>query len=122
MKVVDETRHPEAQLPPRKRTVASSASDDGIVATRNGKSSVHGPPPPDRPYLPSVDEIKGELWRIATGKGSEASRVSALRTLADIMGLMKSTGPEFPERMNALLDALEEGLGEPGQVQHHEPG
>ena len=61
-------------------------------------------------YVPTIEEIKSELWKIAIGDGSESSRVSALRALADVMGLLKSTGTEFPAGMNALLDALAEGL------------
>lgn len=62
-------------------------------------------------YLPTIDEIKSELWWIAIGDGTESSRVSALRALADIMGLMKPAPPDFPEGMTALMDALAEGLG-----------
>ncbi len=60
--------------------------------------------------MPTIEDIKLELWSIAIGEGSEASRVSALRALADIMGLTKQPPPEFPEGMNALMDALAEGL------------
>ena len=62
--------------------------------------------------LPTTDDITLELWKIATGEGSEASRVSALRTLADIMGLLKPQQQELPEAMTWLLDALARGLGE----------
>lgn len=61
-------------------------------------------------YAPTLEEIKSELWRIATGDGTESSQVSALRALADIMGLTKPAPPDFPEGMTALLDALSEGL------------
>lgn len=61
-------------------------------------------------YVPTGEEIQSELWSIGTGEGSDASRVSALRALADIMGLTKPAAPDFPEGMTALLDALAEGL------------
>ena len=63
-----------------------------------------------RSVVPSADEIKAELWRIGTGDGTESSRVSALRALADIMGISKASPPEFPPGMQVLLDALGEGL------------
>lgn len=61
---------------------------------------------------PTASDVTLELWKIATGEGSEASRVSALRALADIMGLLKPQQQEFPEAMTWLLDALARGLGE----------
>lgn len=64
--------------------------------------------------MPSIEEIKSELWQIAIGDGTESARVSALRALADIMGLTKASPPEFPEGMTALMDALAEGLSQSG--------
>ena len=63
-------------------------------------------------YVPSNDEVKSELWRIATGDGSDASRVAALRILADVLGLMKPESSEIPEAMNTLLDALSVGMAQ----------
>lgn len=65
---------------------------------------------PEDLYVPSDIEIKSELWQIACGNGSEASRVSALRALADIMGLLRGSPPVFPEGMAQILDALSRGL------------
>ena len=64
-------------------------------------------------HIPTDVEVKGELWRIARGEGSDASRVSALRALADIMGLMRADPPELPEAMSAYMDALARGLARP---------
>ncbi len=69
---------------------------------------------PDECQLPTVEQVQAELWLIATGDGSEASRVSALRVLADIMGLTKPKAPKFPDGMIALMDALAEGLSDSG--------
>lgn len=61
---------------------------------------------------PTSDDVTKELWSIATGEGSEASRVSALRALADIMGLLKQQQQEMPEAMAWLMDALAAGLSD----------
>ncbi len=88
----------------RARSRASVGPDQSAVSLQaEGKT--------ERPvHVPSGDEIKSELWRIAIGDGSESSRVSALRALADIMGLTKAQPLEFPPAMKILLDALEEGF------------
>ncbi len=71
---------------------------------------VDPPVEPDRSYVPTDIEIKAELWRIGIGDGTESSRVSALRALADMLGMMRPTAPEMPEGMAILLDALSRGL------------
>lgn len=68
---------------------------------------------PDAIQIPTSNEIKSELWRIASGNGFEASRVSALRALADIMELLRSAPAELPEAMSAYMDALARGLTRP---------
>ncbi len=100
----------------------ASVADDRSTLVANGTNSgsteidieVHDEPAPARTYpddfVPSSVDVKSELWRIATGEGSESSRVSALRVIADIMGLMRPTSSEFPEGMSALLDAIARGL------------
>ncbi len=90
---------------PESMAVDIQVPDNAIEDESCLKGAVHGL------YVPTIDEIKSELWWIATGEGTESSRVSALRALADIMGLMKPSPPDFPEGMTALLDALAEGLG-----------
>ena len=88
----------------RKRRVRSDsdATKPAIVAV--------SPVQHKTPYVPTDLEIKAELWRIGTGDGTESSRVSALRVLADMLGMMRPTAPEMPEGMAMLLDALSRGL------------
>ena len=96
---------------------AEPVSTHGGVSPTNATSS--SPPrevPGSRPrHVPTAVEVKSELWRIATGEGSEASRVSALRALADILGLMRADPPELPEAMSAYMDALALGLARPSE-------
>jgi hypothetical protein len=66
--------------------------------------------------------VAAELWRIATGDGSESARVSALRTLADIFGMLRAAPPELPEGLTILLDALYNGLGPHPSGQGVAPG
>lgn len=90
-----------------------SPVSSAVDLTGNSPDDADVPGRPERSrFLPTIDDIKSELWQIGIGEGSESARVSALRALADIMGLMKPTAPDFPEGMNALLDALAEGLSE----------
>lgn len=73
---------------------------------------------PARHVLPTDDEVKSELWKLATGDASDGSRVSALRTLADIMGLRQQAKPppEFPAAMLVYMDALAIGLADPPET------
>ena len=73
-------------------------------------------------YIPTTDEIKSALWEIATGAGSEASRVSALRALADITGMLKPRTNELPEALTRLLDGISQGYGRKSASQKRRAG
>lgn len=110
---------------PKKGGVSDAPQEQGSDAVHSLQPALIGQPCLDEradaellsiapeDYVPTDSEIKSELWRIATGEGSEASRVSALRALADIMGLMRTAPPELPEAMSAIMDALSQGLSRP---------
>ena len=75
----------------------------------------------ESPGKPTPDGVAGELWRIVTGDGSESARVSALRTLADIFGLLRAAPPELPAAMSQLLDAISRGFNTDHETGQNEP-
>lgn len=94
---------------PHRDTSARKAKPQTTVAHAPEKAVA--PPQPLPAQVPTPDGVAAELWRIATGDGSESARVSALRALADIFGMLRAQPQELPEAMSLLLDALSRGLG-----------
>lgn len=90
---------------PRKRRRSPGATD-----SEKPTPLIDCVPAHEHSYVPTDDEIKAELWRIGSGDGTESSRVSALRVLADILGMMRPAAPQLPEGMAILLDALSRGI------------
>lgn len=58
----------------------------------------------------SPEAVARELWKLARSGDTSASRVSALRTLADIYGLTAGSARELPDALNAMLDAVRLGI------------
>lgn len=54
--------------------------------------------------------ITAELWKLARHGDTSASRVSALRTLADIHGMMSGSQRDLPDATRALIAGFQAGL------------
>ena len=59
--------------------------------------------------------ITAELWKLARHGDTSASRVSALRTLADIHGMMAGSQRDLPDATRALIAGFQAGLQQVSQ-------